>query len=92
MKVLVVIREKEIRENTGKKSNEIFPHPAGIFTRDCIASKLKQTCVKYRKTLDTGRQNGGGRIVITFFNICSKIVSGSPVTEIIEFGIESGDI
>lgn len=52
--------------------DETFPHPASVFTRDCIASKIKQTYVKYRKAVDTGHQNGGSIVVATFFISVTK--------------------
>ena len=38
--------------------------------------------------MDTGRQSGGGRTVATFYDLCSEIWSGSPVTESIQAGLE----
>ena len=69
----------------------MFPHPASVFTEDCIASKIKQTRVSYKKALNTERQSGGDRIVATLFDICNEIWSGSNATEFIESGLESGD-
>ena len=40
---------------------------------DSIASKIKQTCIKYRRAFNTGWQNGKGRITATFIDICGKI-------------------
>ena len=34
---------------------------------------------------------GGSRIVATFLGLCNEIWSGSPATESIKFGLESGD-
>ena len=79
------IREKFV-SNLPSPENEMFPHPASAFTRDHIASKVQQTRVKYRKTLDTGQQSRGDRIVATFLDICNEIWSGSPATESIESG------
>ena len=45
--------------------------------------------MKYRKALDSGRQSGDGRVVATFYDLCSQIWSGSPVTESISGGIDT---
>ena len=42
-----------------------------------------------KKSLDAGRQSGGGRIVATFYDLCSEIRSGSPATESIHAGLET---
>ena len=42
-----------------------------------------------KKSLDAGRQSGGGRIVATFYGLCSEIRSGSPATESIHAGLET---
>ena len=54
-----------------------------------MSSKLKQIRVKYTKALDSGRQSGGGRVVATFYDLCSQIWSGSPATESISGGINT---
>ena len=43
----------------------------------------------YRKASDVGRQSGGGRIIATFYDLCSEIWSGSPATEPIQAGLET---
>ena len=72
--------------------NDKYPHKKEIFTRERIAFKIKCIRVKYRKALDTGRQSGGGRVVATFYDLCSEIWSGSPATGSMEQGFESGNI
>ena len=42
--------------------------------------------------MDTGRQSGGGRVVVTFYDLRSEIWSGSPATGSMEQGFESGNI
>ena len=66
-----------------------FSHDKSLFTPERISSKIKQIRVKYRKALDSGRQSGGGRVVATFYGLCSQIWSGSPVTESISGGIDT---
>ena len=45
--------------------------------------------MKYRKALDSGRQSGAGRVVATFYDLCSQIWSGSPATESISRGTDT---
>ena len=45
--------------------------------------------MKYTKALDSGRQSGGGRVVATFYDLCSQIWSGSHATESISGGINT---
>ena len=63
-------------------------HDATVFTRDKIASKVKDTRKKFRKALDSGRMSGGGRTVAAFYYACSDIWSGSPATSILDNGLE----
>ena len=39
--------------------------------------------------LYNGRQNGGRRVVATFFDLSSQICSGSPATKSMTSGVES---
>ena len=86
---------EKIREtfvsNVSPAEEEMFPHPANVFTRDRIASKMKQTRVKYRKSLNSGRQGIGGGIVAILFDIFNKMWIGFPATESVESGLESCD-
>ena len=47
--------------------------------------------MKYRKALDTGRQSGSGRVVATFYDLCSQIWSGSPAAESINGGMDNAN-
>ena len=60
-----------------------------LFHQKSIASKIKQIRANYQKALDVGRQSGGGRIVATFYDLCSEIWSGSLATESIQAGLET---
>ena len=48
-------------------------HGKSLFTREKIATKIKQIRASYRKALDSGKQSGVGRVVATFFDLCSQI-------------------
>ena len=39
--------------------------------------------------MDTGRQSGGGRIVATFYDLCSEIWSESPATKSLQARLET---
>lgn len=63
--------------------------PSNDFTKERIVAKIKALRLKYRVALDSGRRSGGGRVVAQFYDICSKIWSGSPAAEAIEGGVDS---
>jgi hypothetical protein len=67
-------------------------HDATLFTREKIASKIKDLRKKYKKAVDTGRRSGGGRTVATFYDLCNEIWSGCPATTSIENGLDAGDM
>ena len=69
--------------------SEECAHSTDFFTREKIATKIKQIRAKYRKALDAGQKSGGGRIVATFYDLCSEIWSWSTVTESIQAGLET---
>ena len=52
------------------------------FTRNKLATKVKQLRQNYRKAIDSGRKSGGGRIVATFFDLWGNICGGSYVRAI----------
>ena len=63
-------------------------HGKSLFRREEIAAKIKQMRVSYRKVLDSGKQSGGGRVAVTFFDLCNQIWSGSPATESMSNGLD----
>ena len=73
-------------EGIPEERNTDFPHDKTVFTKDRITSKVKNIRRKYRQAIDSGRQSGGGRVVATFYDICSEIWSGSPATNSILSG------
>ena len=56
------ITENFLKNLPREKSTE-YPHNPDQFSRDKIASKIKGIRAKYRKSLDSGRKSGGGRVV-----------------------------
>ncbi len=53
-------------------------------TKDRIAAKLKSIRKNYKKAVDKGKRSGGGRVVMTFYDICQDIWAGAPATTSIE--------
>ena len=53
-----------------------------------ITNKIKKKCFDYKKTVDL-RNDGGGRILITFFGPFQEIWAESPVTTILSDGFDS---
>ena len=70
-------------------SSDECAHSADFFTGKKIATKIKQIRARYQKALDAGHQSGGGRIVATFYGLCSEIWSWSTATESSQAGLET---
>ena len=71
-----------------KNSPESFDES---FTKERLGTKLKTIRCDYRKAVDAGRKSGGGRVVCTFYDLCQEIWAGSPATESMQGGLESGE-
>ena len=54
-----------------------------------ITSKIKAIRTKYHQTVDSGKKNGHGRVVLCYFELCQKICGGSPATDQIVGGLET---
>ena len=63
------IIRKKILTAFPSEANKEFSHDKSLFTRERISSKIKQTSVKYRKVLDSGRQSGGDRVVAIYSTV-----------------------
>ena len=66
------IIRKEFLAAFPSEANKEFSHDKSLFSRERISSKIKQIKVKYRKTLDNGRQTSGGTVVATFYDYVVK--------------------
>ena len=75
----------------GMTMQEDFPHSTSLFSRERIASKIKDLRKKYKKAVDTGKRSGGGRTVACFFDICNEIWGGCPSTTSIGHGLDTAD-
>ena len=69
-----------------------YPHRPEELTKAIVTSKLKGIRSKYRQAVDSGRRSGHGRVVMIFYELCKEIWGGSPATEQIGTGLESGDL
>ena len=79
---------------TGTVDRHSYPKfdPGNQFTKERVLSKIKAIRVKYKAALDSGRRSGGGRVVATFFDMCSNIWAGSPSAQCIDGGLESSNV
>ena len=78
-----------LRKQTG---SEECAHSTDFFTKERIASKIKQIRTKHRKSLYAEWQSEEGRIVATFYDLCSETWSASPATESIQSIQNNGSI
>ena len=69
-----------------------YPHTQQEVTKQIITTKLKAIRQKYRQAVDSGRHSGHGRVVLLYYEICEKVLGGSPATKQLELGIESNDL
>ena len=60
-----------------------------LLTKQRIAAKLKRIRGSHKTAVDSGRRSGGGRVVLTFFDLCERVWSDSPAIESIGNGIDS---
>ena len=67
------IRSEFVRLYDKKNDQEDFPHSTSLFSHERITSKIKDLRKKYKKTVDTGKRNGGGRTLACFCDICNEI-------------------
>ena len=73
-------------------SSEEFPHSAEEITKERVAAKLKNIQAAYKKALDAKRQGGGGRVVMTFYDVCNDIWGRCPAANSLEDGMDSSAI
>ena len=86
MKIYVERYPTASEENTTDFPRASTPE---LLTKQRIAAKLKRIRGSYKTAVDSGRRSGGGRVVLTFFDLCERVWSGSPAIESIGNGIDS---
>ena len=70
-----------------------FPHKKDEIKLSHVTSKLKGIRLKFRQAVDSERRSGHGRVVMIYYELCEKIWGGgSPATEQIDGGIETGEL
>ena len=50
-----------------------MPHNLSLFTRERIASKIKDIRKRYKKAVDSGKKSGGGGTAATLYDVCNQI-------------------
>lgn len=69
-----------------------YPHKKDEITKNIVTTKLKNIRLKFRQAIDSGKRSGHGRVVLLYFEQCENIWGGSPATNSISSGIETGDL
>ena len=71
--------------------DEKFPRCKDLdsITKERVSAKLKSFRTNFKKALDTGKRSGGGRIIITFYELCERIWGGCPVVNSISHEIDT---
>ena len=79
---------------TGTVDRDSYPKfdSGNQFTKERVLLKIKAIRVKYKAALDSGRRSGGGRVVATFFDMCSNTWAGSPSAQCIDCGLQSFNV
>ena len=54
-------------------SSEEYPHTREEMTKKRVPAKLEKIQAAYKKAVDAKRMSGGGRVVMTFYDICNEI-------------------
>ena len=68
-----------------------MPHNLSLFTRERIASKIRDIRKRYKKAADSGKKSGGGGAAATFYDVCNEIWGGCPATTSLERGVDTAD-
>ena len=79
-------------EEAARNSPKDYPHTKEQVTKQILSTKLKAIRLKYRQAVDSGRKSGHGRVVLLYYELCERVWGGSPATQQIDGGLESGDI
>ena len=53
-----------------------------------IGSQIKKIKTSFRKVVDSGRRNGGGRVTYPLYNKCYEVWAGFLAVESLEYGVE----
>ena len=85
-KITNIFIERYPKSKDGKPTNDDYPKSKSLdkFTKERVSAKLKAIRQKYKKAVDSGKRSGGGRIVMTFYDLCNEIWAGAPSTTSVE--------
>ena len=73
------IKDGDVLDDEYPRSNKLEE-----ITKERISAKLKVIRKNYKKAVDCGKRSGGGRVVMTFYDLCHDIWPGAPSTKNIE--------
>ena len=62
-----------------------------LLTKERTSAKIKRIRSNYKKAVDARRRSGGGRIVLTFYDLCENVWGGSPAVQSIDGEIDFSD-
>lgn len=71
---------------TEEEPNSDYPKSKSLelLTKERIAAKLKTVRGNFKKAVDSGRRSGGGRVVMTYYDLYHDIWAGAPSTKSID--------
>ena len=71
--------------------DEIFPRSNDLdsITKERVPAKLNSIRTNFKKTVDTGKRSGRGRIIFMFCKLCERIWGGCPASNSISQEIKT---
>ena len=81
-KIREIFVERYPKLNEGEQPDPDYPNSTSLekITKERIAAKLKTVRKNFKKAVDSGKRSGGGRVVMTYYDLCHDIWAGSPST------------
>ena len=85
-KIRSLFAERYPKVNCEVEIDEEFPKSLSLdtITKERIAAKVKNLRKNYKKAVDLGKKSGGGRIVMTYYDICNELWASAPATRSID--------
>ena len=90
-KISEIFVERYPKIKDGDVPDEEYPRSNKLeeITKERISAKLKAIRKNCKKAVDCGKRSGGGRVVMTFCDLCHEIWAGAPLTKSIEGTVPS---
>eukprot|EP00794_Sanderia_malayensis_P010319 gene10319-11390_t len=90
-KIRSIFVEQYPKPDSNTNNTEDYPKFASLdsVTEERISGKIKSLRLKYKKAVDLNKTSGGGRLAMTFYDLCSEIWGGAPATNSIQGAIAS---